>query len=150
MEEQEFKNTLKKINDLKCQHSKVIFSRKGECQFAHKFLIAEREGINCESIEGEKLCGQWVNHLKDKCLFALKITDKTEELPHGKAIKLQVGGLIGMAQELNPGSPEQPPFKNINKLLVDALKKFGEFEAIPLNNVITSISAYKARQRSKR
>ena len=150
MEEDEFQDKLKDMNNLKCRHSKVIFSRNGECTHAKKFLIAEREGINCESAAGEKLCAAWVKHLKSNCLFALNITDTEAELPHGKAIKLQTGGLIGLTKNLNPGSTTALPIPNIFTLLEQSIKHFGRIEDIPLENIITSISAFQARKRSKK
>ena len=149
VEETEFKAALKDINHQKCAFAKIVLNRKAGCEYAQKILLAEREGMNCISPTGLMLCQQWTKYLQEKCLFALKIDDLSAELPHGKAVKLQLGGLIGLHNTLHD-SPPEIPISNIVDLLQQAKTAFDQLDKIPLEHIIPAISAYQNKTRSRR
>jgi len=149
MDEHEFKATLETVNQHNCVFAKTILSRQGQCEHAEKFLIAEREGINCCSGAGEQRCQAWITFLQKNCFFALKLDHLDAPLPHGKAIKLQIGGLSGLQTTLHD-TPLVGPVSNINQLISQAHAAFEPIDSTPLTHILPAIAAFKTKKRARR
>ena len=149
MDEREFKATLKTVNAHNCVFEKTMLSGQGHCEYAEKFFLAEREGINCCAEAGEMRCRAWIAFLQKNCLFALKLGDPEGPIPHGKAVKLQIGGLTGLHQTLHDCELVKP-VENINQLIEQAYAAFDPISKTPLTRIIPAISAFKNKKRSRR
>ena len=97
--------------------------------------IAEREAARCKDTGAQAQCA------------ALKLTHPDAPLPHGKQLKLQCGGLHGIAQLVGEGGSEV--VSNIYGSLSAALEKYGDLEKLPYQENIQSIRAYEPRHRRK-
>lgn len=146
-----FRKTYNGINDRVCVFEKAVLSRKCSCDLAKKLLIAEREGIHCTQDEGQARCMEFISKLRHHARFALRINDFQGVLPHGKAIKLQVGGLRGLYLSLNPEHEDPPsPIEGVSQLLTEGEEKFSGFDELPIQAMIQQIAAYQARPKLTR
>jgi len=152
MDQDAFRKTYHEVNERFCAFEKAILTQQCQCSEAHKFCIAEREGVHCNSAAGQQQCLQLLEVLRSQARFALRATseDRKNLLPHGKAIRIQVGGLRGLHVALNPGQPAPPCIESVINLVNRAIKHFGSLDKLPFSMVMQQISAYHPRIRSRR
>jgi hypothetical protein len=147
MDQDTFRRTYREMNERICAYEKCILSRHCGCSQSKKLCIAEREGIHCLSDEALQQCHELLETLRQQARFALKSNDKRGALPHGKAMRLQVGGLRGLFSALHPKHPIPEPIDDVFALIKQATKTYGSLDNLPYQTLIQQVSAYKGRQR---
>lgn len=152
MDQDAFRETYHEVNERFCAFEKAILTLQCQCSEAHKFCIAEREGVHCNSDTGQQQCLQLLEVLRSQARFALRASseDRKNLLPHGKAIRIQVGGLRGLYAALNPGQPVPARIEDVVDLVNRSIKHFGSLDKLPFSLVMQQISAYQSRVRSRR
>jgi hypothetical protein len=145
MDQDTFRRTYLEMNERICAYEKSILSRHCGCSQSKKLCIAEREGIHCVSDEALQQCQELLVTLRQQARFALKSNDKAV-LPHGKAMRLQVGGLRGLFSALYPKQPIPEMIENVFELINQARSVYGMMENLPYQTLIQQVSAYKGRQ----
>lgn len=131
------------INPTPCAFEKAVLARCIACELAEKHLLAERETVNCREAEAQKTCAELRKALRAHSAFTLKLTSPNGPVPHGKEIKAQCGGLKGLQNALS-GSEE---VVNARKLVLDALEKFGDLEALPYSVIVQTVATFTIRHR---
>ena len=151
MDQDAFRQTYKEVNERYCAFEKSVLTNQCQCSQAERFCIAEREGVHCNSDAGQQRCLQLLALLREHARFALR-TDSAEQgmLPHGKAIRIQVGGMRGLHAVLQPGDPVPEQIDDIYGLIERALQAFGTLEALPFSEVMPQIAAYQGKTRARR
>jgi len=142
-----FRETYHAINERFCPYEKSILTNNCRCGEAHKFCIAEREGVHCRSDEAQAQCLDLLETLRVRARFALKATDGAAALPHAKAMRVQVGGLRGLVAALEPEKPVPAKIDDIHEVVRAAVGRFGSFTQLPFQVIIQHIAAYKGRKR---
>jgi len=149
MDEDVYRDTYKNVITTKCVYEKAINSRQTTCSQANKIRLADREAVSCRSKEACQICTSFLEQLRSKALFALKLQDHLGPLPHAKEIKVQMGSIIGLALdgdvELIPGKKVE----NINGLIKIGLEKYMNLENFPYENLMRSIVNYEGRPKRK-
>lgn len=149
MDEQEYRTTYHSINDLRCVFEKAILSRRCACSRCKRFHLADREGAACESTAALQRCSTLLTQLRQKALFALKLTQLEGELPHAKEIKVQTGGLLGLQQAMHPEIHSES-VKDIAGLLEEALRHYPDLEALPYPRIMQTVVGFEGRKRRSR
>lgn len=149
MDSDAFRQTYRDINERYCVYEKAILSNQCGCSEARKFCIAEREGVSCGADEAQATCIALLDALRQQARFALKTNDPRRALPHNKAMRLQVGGLRGIAVAVEPDVPAPGLIADIRELLLAALARFGAIEHLPYPLIMQQIAAYKGRPRRR-
>ena len=85
--------------------------------------------------------------LKNHARFALKLTGTTGVLPHGKAIRIQVGGLRGLRQVLDPEQDQASSIGDVSGLISRAIERYESLEKLPFSTIMQQVAAYKGRKR---
>jgi len=151
MDQDEFRQTYRQVNERFCAFEKSILTNQCRCSQAERFCIAEREGVHCKQDESQHRCLEIIDILREQARFALHTNNQTRRtLPHGKAIRIQVGGMRGLSVLINPRQPPPETISDIDSLLQDILVKFGDFEELPFSEIMQHISAYETRKRAGR
>lgn len=150
MDQDAFRRTYQEINDRICCYEKSILSRKCTCTQAKKLNIAEREGVHCTSDTGQEQCLEFLKRLRNHARFALKTNDLRGVLPHGKAMRLQVGGLRGLYTALHESEPIPDTIEDVFGLISKAQDEFDGLDNLPYQTLIQQVAAYKGRQRSRK
>ncbi len=150
MEEGEYRETYHEFNQRRCVFEKSILSRQTMCEHAHRFCLADREGIACNSNPANSQCELLLSQLRSKALFALKLTKIEGPLPHAKEIKLQTGGVLGLNNIVTGKPPPDEQIDNIFCLIEQAKAKFGSLDALPYEEIARQIAQYEGRKRRRR
>jgi hypothetical protein len=145
MEENEFKKTFRSVNDAPCVFAKAILRRCCACSRSQKLFIAEREAIACKSPGGRQRCEGVLEVLRGKAAFALKLAQIDGPLPHAKELKVQCGGMLGVAASLSGQDAET--VSDIHQLLENAFAEYGSADTLPYSEVVRTITSYQPRKK---
>lgn len=148
--EHEFKQTYYTLNQRPCPFEKAILGRCCLCTKSQRLHIAEREGVTCTSAEMYSLCVTLLERFYENAQFALKLRHQPKFLPHGKAIKIQCGGLLGLHAILHREEIMSHHVEDISNLVVQAITVFGRFEQLPYQEIIKFINSYQGRAKRPR
>jgi len=149
MDEDVYRSTYSEVISLKCVYEKAINSRQTTCNQANKVRLADREAVACRTKEACSLCTSFLEILRSKALFALKLQDHSGPLPHAKEIKVQMGSVIGLALDNDIKMIKGEKIENIYDLLTTSLIKYESLENLPYENFMRSIVNYEGRPKRK-
>ena len=150
MDEQQYRNTYHSVNDRRCVFEKTINSRRSTCKQAHRFQLADREGIACRSASANALCKELLDHMRSKARFALHLTRADSPLPHTREIKVQTGGLLGLQGLLHPEKSAADNVENTIGLVDTALARFERLENLPYDIIVQAIVKFEGRKQRPR
>lgn len=146
MDEDKYRETYRTVIPLQCPFEKTLNSRRCQCTKMKRVHLADRECVSCKEEDSWKTCRGFMQLLRVKAKFALKLTEIDGPLPHGKEIKVQNGSVIGLQKLFHPESNDKP---DIYLLLNQALAEYEQFENLPLDQLMQSIVSFKARETRK-
>lgn len=147
MEEQEYRATYQEINQRRCIFEKAINSRRCACEQSARFCLADREGIACNSENGNKLCIEFLGTMRHKARFSLQMTRADGPLPHNKEIRVQTGGLLGLQKLLCPERENSDAVENVYELVNQAISEFGQLDALPYDRIVQAIVSFQGRRK---
>ncbi|MCU7814315.1 MAG: hypothetical protein KZQ89_07085 [Candidatus Thiodiazotropha sp. (ex Lucinoma kastoroae)] len=150
MDQDAFRRTYREMNERHCAFEKSLMARHCDCSQAKKICIAEREGVHCLSDEAQQQCLELLDTLRLQARFALKSNNDNEVLPHGKAMRLQVGGLRGLFSALHPDQSIPDAIEDVFELINQAKETYQRLDNFPYQTLIQQVSAFKGRQRGKK
>lgn len=151
MDQDAFRQTYREVNERFCAYEKSVLTNQCNCSQADRFCIAEREGVHCNSDEGQARCLRFLELLRAHARFALRTNPEEKALlPHGKAIRIQVGGLRGLYNVSHPGDELPETIPDIYAAIAQAESAFGALDAIPYSDIMPQIACYKGKTRSRR
>lgn len=150
MDQDAFRRTYRDVNERHCAYEKSVLTGECTCSQAERFCIAEREGVRCGDDDAQAQCLEVLVLLREAARFALKAASEEGVLPHGKAMKIQVGGLRGIRAALDPDASTSAPIDDVNGLLCRARETFGGLAALPFSAIMREIAAYQVKKRSRR
>jgi hypothetical protein len=145
-----FRRTYRDVNERSCAYEKSILTNQCNCSQAERFCIAEREGVRCRSAEGQERCLDLLAVLRDQARFALRTDQDKSVLPHGKAIRIQVGGLRGLHLALHPKDSAPVKIDDVDALLRAAQAHYGDLKRLPFSAIMQQVAAYQGRRRGRR
>jgi hypothetical protein len=151
MDQDAFRKTYREVNEVFCAFEKSVLTNECSCSCAQRFCIAEREGVHCRSETGQARCLRWLDLLREQARFALRTEEGRQLLPHGKAMRLQVGGMRGLQRVLGitRTSPTQT-IDDVDGTLAAAEARFGALDNLPFSEIMREVAAYQVRKRSRR
>lgn len=147
MEEDEYRSTYDAVNQRRCVFEKAINARHVGCGQMHRFYLADREGVGCQSDAANQRCIALLERMRRDARFALQLTHIGGPLPHNKEIRVQVGGLLGIQALVQPRRAEAGGVENAFEVLNLAEQRFGSIDAIPFNEVMKDIKQFQGRSR---
>lgn len=148
MNEDEYKGAYQAINERACPFEKAILSRQCGCQHVQRLQIADREAAGCRSPAAPAVCQELLRLLRTNAQFALGMATSPGALPHGKEMKVQVGGLLGL-QQLVAEAADMRDVENVYALIRAAKKMHGRLESLPFSQIMRSIASYRGRRRTR-
>ncbi len=145
MDEDVYRDTYRNIVTIKCVFEKAINSRQTTCKQANKIRLADREAVAYRDDVARQICTGFLEILRTKALFALKLQDHSSPLPHAKEIKVQMGCIIGLALDKKTDVIRGQKIENIHGLIQTSLEKYQSLENFPYENLMRSIVNYEGR-----
>ena len=150
MDQDAFRQTYRDVNERACRFEKSVLINQCQCAQAERFCIAEREGVHCRSEVGEARCSEVLELLREHARFALRTNEDKALLPHGKAMRIQIGGMRGIRALLEPDAADPDAVPDVSAILEQAIARYGALDAIPYSAVMPRIAAYRGKTRSRR
>lgn len=150
MDETEYKALYDAVNTERCVFEKAMLTRRFGCDKVVRINIAEREAVGCSSVAALGVCEQLLKQLRQSAAFALKTAGGGGRLPHAKEIKVQCGGLLGLAAVLQASDPTAPTANNVYGLINAAIAEFQSLERIPYGEIVRSIAHFQGRKKRSR
>ena len=151
MDQDAFRQTYREVNEVFCAFEKSVLTNECRCRHTERFCIAEREGVHCKSEQSQQRCLHWLELLREQARFALRTEEERRLLPHGKAIRLQVGGMRGVHKIMaGDDEPAPNPIDDVDQILTAAEQHFGTLEEVPFSEVMREVAAYQVRKRRRR
>lgn len=141
MDEKSFKEIYSSVNEKPCVFEKTVLTRRQSCKYAHIVLLAEREGVQCNSVVHHGRCEAFMHLMELKSSFSLG-TEVNQAIPHGKRLKMQMGALQGLQELL-----ELDAALDIEQTLGRAQNHYGRLEAFPFSDIMRHVSHYRLRGR---
>ena len=150
MDETAFRDAYKGFNPDKCVYEKALLTQNCRCEKAKQINLAERKAMACTDANALKDCSVFLNELRSKSTFALKLTGITGNLlPHSKEAKVQKGGLLSFFPDLE--NHYTTPIENIYSIIQQAKEQSnGDLTQFPFQNCMPSINHFEMPKRSKR
>jgi hypothetical protein len=150
MDQDAFRKTYREVNEVFCAFEKSVLTNECSCRCAERFCIAEREGVHCRSEPGQARCLRWLDLLREQARFALRTEEGRRLLPHGKAMRLQVGGMRGLQRVLGIAKSQTQTIDDVDGTLAAAEARFGALDGLPFSEIMREVAAYQVRKRSRR
>jgi hypothetical protein len=150
MDQDAFRRTYRDVNERYCAYEKSVLTNECRCSQAERFCIAEREGVRCGGDDAQAQCLEVLALMREAARFALKAASEEGVLPHGKAMKIQVGGLRGIRTALEPEATTGAPIDDVHGLLCRARDAFGSLAGLPYSAIMREVAAYQVKKRSRR
>lgn len=148
LDENAYRETYTSVNPLQCVFERAVLRRCCGCQHAIRRYIAEREAAGCLDVAAHALCTALKKEMRHAAAFTLKLTHPDEPLPHGKQLKLQCGGLLGIAHlSTDAGLTE---VADIHGVVSAAVSAYGSVGQLPFQEIIQYIRAYEPRSHRKK
>lgn len=148
LDENAYRETYTSVNPLQCVFERAVLRRCCGCRHAIRRYIAEREAAGCLDAAAHALCSELKKEMRHAAAFTLKLTHPDEPLPHGKQLKLQCGGLLGIALlSTDAGLTE---VADIHGVVSAAVTDYGGVGKLPFQAIIQSIRAYEPRSHRKK
>lgn len=150
MDEDAYREAYREINPRRCLFEKGILTNQCRCALVERLCLAEREAARCSQDSGLARCQALLDKLRKPAQFALKARGDKTELPHAKAIKLQIGGLRGLHVALYPEQEIPVPIPDVATLIQQAIDTFGSLDELPHDLIVPQIAAFEGRKRRRR
>lgn len=138
------------MEHVRCPFEKAILSAQCGCEHSTRQVIAERMNAGCRSPAAAQRCHQWLELVRQRSRFTLKVTGADDVLPFGKLMKVVAGGLLGLQRVVEPQTVEDTRVANVHALLERAVTRHGSLEALPFQEIVRSVQAYKPRPRRQK
>ena len=148
MEEDEYKSTYSELASVRCVFEKALTNHQAKCALSRHFCLADREGYSCDDAASSLKCSELLEKLRKKSIFVLKLRDVDGPLPHNMEIRVQVGGVRGLAKLINTDIVDK--VDNIHRVLDQVINKFGSLDSLPYSEIVQSIEQFQGRRRRQR
>lgn len=148
MEEDEYKSTYGELTSVRCVFEKTLTNHRAKCRLSKHFCLADREGYSCKDAGSSLNCAELLEKLRKKSLFVLKLRDINGPLPHNMEIRVQAGGVQGLAKLIN-AEPDDT-VDDISMVLNKAISQFGSLDKLPYSEIIQSVEQFQGRRRRPR
>lgn len=135
----------------KCPFSAPLIGHQFGCAHAQEVIRRGGAEIDCTATSAHARCEQLFHRMKAVALPAFGVEDDLLSMPHSVLVKIQYGGLLGL-QRLLPeaAAPAPERVENIDALVTGALSRFGGLDAVPCEQFVADITAFKPRSRRGR
>jgi len=130
-----------------CPFRKPILGGTCGCSFAAKTHLPTGCSVTCKDDAAWDRCEKLLEHFITAGQFALHYVDGTDSLTHGKLMKVQHGGLLGLSNILND---ENVQVSDIHELVDKALTQYGAIGDIPVESLLPYIKAHENRRRKNK
>jgi hypothetical protein len=150
MEEDEYKSTYNELASVRCVFEKALTNNHARCQYSYHFCLADREGYSCKEADACARCTYLLEQLRKKSQFVFKLHSVDDALPHNMEIRVQAGGVRGVAQLVDVAIVDnngKPMVDDVITVIEKAIDKYGSLDGLPYSEIVQSIEQFQGRRR---
>lgn len=133
-------------NERHCPFEQAILSGQAGCRLAQRLCIGERDGLRCAHDVPQLRCLAFLDLARTQARFTLKAADREAALTHAQALRVQIGGLRGLAAMLAQDAPGADQIEDIDALLALADARCGDLAGLPWPLIVQEIAAFRGRR----
>ncbi len=145
MDEAAWRATRDAVAPRACVFQRALLARCADCGLAVRHALAEREAIACASPVAQANCATFAAMLRERAAFALKGGHAGAALPHALAMRLQCGGVAGLAVAAEAAASRDD--RDVHALVAAAQAKHGGLTELPWPAVVAAVVAWQGRPR---
>lgn len=135
--------------EIQCSFTKALISGANDCAQARRVEIGERIVCLCRSPTAAQRCERYLSLLRQNARFVFRqIRTADSILSNYQEICLQCGGLQGLSAIKSNAQENGKP--DVSILLQTVENQYGDFENIPMDQIVPRIAAYNPRPHRKR
>jgi hypothetical protein len=131
----------------KCPFASALVTELAACRHAEQVVRRGGSEYDCRSAADRAACSDLFDRLKAAALPAFGVEDDLTAMPHSVLVKVQCGGLRGMARLT--GQP-MDRIDDVAGLREHAFGVRGGPEGLPLADLVGDITAFRAERRGRR
>ncbi|MGD8742826.1 MAG: hypothetical protein PVH46_05325 [Granulosicoccaceae bacterium] len=131
-----------------CAFRKPVMGSGFTCPHASLCHTPMGCSVLCSDLDAYNRCNTLLELLIEAGRFVLSYTPDTDSFTHGKLMKVQHGGLVGLNKALRPVT-EPSPVEDIAELVTLAESLTVRGEELPLQEVITEMRNWQTRRRRR-
>ena len=133
--------------DCKCSFAPTMIREDYACEKAR--MVTRRAGpdISCVSEDASTRCGHLLEKFKEAGLEAFDAQDDLLKTPHSVYVKIQFGGLLGLARDVM--HPSAKSVDNIFLLLDQAMQHYQSLDAIPCREYVSIMKKFKVGRKKR-
>ena len=135
------------MEEHKCPFSAPLISHQFGCVHAQEVIHRGGAEIACTEAQAHARCELLFQRMKAVALPAFGVEDDLLSMPHSVQVKVQYGGLLGLQRLLSGATAAPERVENIDALVASALTRFGSPGAVPCEQFVADITAFKPRSR---
>ena len=138
------------MSDRICPFSATLAKQDFACPHAEQVIRRGGAEFSCRSTTSWPVCSQLHDNMKQAALPAFELEDDLTQVPHGVLTRIQFGGLLGLQRIMAAPAPDPARVADIHALVTAVTAQFGDMNAVPCNELVTDISAYRPARRRRR
>lgn len=142
VDEAAYRTTRTAVAGHPCVFARALLARHADCTLADRHALAEREAVGCRSPVARTNCATLFAMLRERSAFTLKGGHGDGPLPHALAMRLQCGGLAGLAQVVGAAGTD-----DVHALVAAAQARYGALDGLPWPGVVATVAAWHGRPR---
>jgi hypothetical protein len=137
------------MDECGCPFGQALLPGDFGCRRATVVTRREGPGIACDSLDACNRCAEVLARLKETGLPALGFTDDPAQLPHGAAMKVQMGGLLGLQRQLDALAGASAVVADVDALVGAAVARYGSAGALPYAQLVPDMGAFQLKRRRR-
>ena len=131
----------------KCPFAAALVTELAACRHAEQVVRRGGSEYDCGSQPDQQACQGLFDRLKSAALPAFGVEDDLASMPHSVLVKVQCGGLAGLAGLTRQAGDR---IEDIAALRDRALDRFGGIDGLPVADLVECITAFRAERRGRR
>jgi hypothetical protein len=131
----------------RCPFTAALVTGQAACRHAGQVVRRGGSEYDCRSAVDHEICLAVFERLKAAALPAFGVEDDPSTMPHSVLVKVQCGGLRGLARLAGQGSEVIADIAALRDL---ALAGAGGAHGLPLVDLVQDITAFRAERRRRR
>lgn len=132
----------------KCPFSAPLTKGLVRCRHAEEVVRRGGSEYDCRSAAHHARCSELFQQLKAQALPAFGVEDDLTVMPHSVLVKIQSGGLLGLARVTDGASGQR--IEDVAALVDAAVQRFGSLDQIPYADLQGDITGFNLERRSRR
>jgi len=142
MDEAAFRAARGAVGARACVFEKALLAQCAGCGHAARHALAEREAVGCRSAVAHANCATLLGMLRERSVFVLRIGPADGPLPHATTMRLQCGGLAGLAVAVGAEVAS-----DVHGLVAAAQARYGSLSDLPWPALVAAVAGWRGRRR---